>query len=404
MAQRHLLISYTLYLNIPSMKNVFFLLLISSLPYGAFPQSRVPVFVSGNEGHKNYRIPAIISLPDGALLAFAEGRVHSSGDFGDINLVMKRSNDRGKTWLSLQTLVDYDSLQAGNPAPVVDLADPLFPKGRIFLFYNTGNNHENEVRKGKGLREVWYTTSLDGGNSWSAPVNITTQVHRPKQPHVNDEYNFSEDWRSYANTPGHALQFTSGKFAGRIFVAGNHSAGEPQAQFRDYAAHGYYTDDHGKTFHLGESVNIPGSNESTATDLANGTLMMNIRNQRGDIRARTVALSRSGGEQWDTTYFDYQLPDPVSEGTILSIGKKKGKNVLAFCNAADTVHRDNLTLRISFDEGKTWKKNIVVDKAPAGKEKDHAAYSDIVKISNKKIGVLYERERYAKIVFTVVRW
>ena len=95
---------------------------------------KIPVFVSGSEGYKSYRIPAIISLPNGDLLAFCEGRVHGSGDFGDINIVMKRSSDSGKTWSTLQTVVDADSLQAGNPAPTVDLTDPGYPRGKYFCF------------------------------------------------------------------------------------------------------------------------------------------------------------------------------------------------------------------------------------------------------------------------------
>lgn len=368
----------------------------------AFSQSKVPVFVSGTEGHKSYRIPSVIAAPNGDLLAIAEGRVNDSGDFGDINLVMKRSTDGGKTWSSLETLVDNDVLQAGNPAPVVDLLDAKYPNGRIFLFYNTGNNHEGEVRKGKGIREVWYITSKDDGKTWSSPVNITQQVHRPNQSAYNEAYNFPEDWRSYANTPGHALQVSGGKFKGRIFVAANHSAGEPHPQFHDYAAHGFYTDDHGQSFQLGESVNIPGSNESTATDLADGRLMMNIRNQKGDIRQRIVAISETGGATWDSVWFDANLPDPVCQGSILKISQKKGKNILAFCNAADTRNRDNLTLRISYDEGKTWRHNIVVDKAPAGRERNHTAYSDIVKLGGRKIGVLYERDNYSTIVFSAI--
>ncbi|HLT71005.1 MAG TPA: sialidase family protein, partial [Cyclobacteriaceae bacterium] len=167
-----------------------------------FAQSTTPVFVSGTDGHQSYRIPAVIGLPGGDLLAFCEGRVDDAADFGDINLVMKRSRDNGKTWSGMHTIVDNDSLQAGNPAPVVDLTDPRYPGGRIFLFYNTGNNHEGDVRKGNGLREVWYVTSTDDGATWSEPVNITTQVHRPNQPQVNPSYRFEEDWRSYANTPG----------------------------------------------------------------------------------------------------------------------------------------------------------------------------------------------------------
>ena len=107
------------------------------------------------------------------------------------------------------------------------------------------------MRKGNGYREVWYKTSSDGGNRWSDPVNITTQVHRLYQPEVNSAYIFKEDWRSYANTPGHAMQFTDGLYRGRILVAANHSSGDPKKDWEDYASHVFYTDDHGKTFRLG---------------------------------------------------------------------------------------------------------------------------------------------------------
>jgi sialidase-1 len=361
----------------------------------------VPVFTSGNDGHKSYRIPAMINLPNGEILAFAEGRVHGAGDFGDINIVMKRSSDNGKSWGALQTIVDADTLQAGNPAPVVDLTDPAYPNGRIFLFYNTGNNHEGEVRKGKGLREVWYKTSTDGGNTWSEAANITTQTHKPLQPGVNPAYNFKEDWRSYANTPGHAMQFSNGKYNGRIYVAANHSAGDPLKQGQDYKAHGFYTDDHGKTFHISETVEIPGSNEAMAAEISGDGLMMNIRNQKGDIKSRIVAISKNGGETWDTVYFDKNLPDPVCQGSILTIGKKQGKNILAFCNAADTNNRDNLTLRISMNDGKTWTKSFVIDST--GK-RDNSAYSDIIRLSKNEIGVLYEKDNYSKILFTAVKW
>jgi len=386
------------------MKKMKLIIVTAILFMDALAQSgSVPVFVSGTEGHKSYRIPAIISLANGELLAFAEGRVHGAGDFGDINIVLKRSSDKGKTWTALQTVVDADSLQAGNHAPVIDLTDPAYPQGRIFLFYNTGNNHEGEVRKGKGLREVWYKTSTDGGLTWSEAVNITLQTHRPKQPQVNPAYNFSEDWRSYANTPGHAMQFQNGKYKGRIFVAANHSAGDPQKQFMDYQAHGFYTDDHGKTFQLGETVNLAGGNESMATELSNDKLMMNSRNQKGDIRARIVSVSNDGGATWDTTYFDNNLPDPVNQGSILTIGEKKGKNILAFCNAADPKRRDNLVLRISFDDGKTWAKNYTIAKSTDGKG-DYAAYSDLVKLDKKKIGILFEKDNYSEIVFVVAKW
>jgi sialidase-1 len=132
--------------------------------------------------------------------------------------------------------------------------------------------------------------------------------------------------------------------------------------------------------------------------------MLNARNQKGDIRARIVATSSNGGETWDTTYFDRQLPDPVCQGTLLTIGKKKRKNILAFCNAADEKRRDNLTLRISYDDGKTWSRSLLVDKATDAKRSDPTAYSDIVLLNNKTIGVLYEKNGYATIQFKAMRW
>jgi sialidase-1 len=363
----------------------------------------VPVFVSGTDGFKSFRIPAIIKAPDGSLMAFCEGRLNGSGDFGNIKIVMKRSRDSGKTWGDIKTIATNDTLQTDNSAPVVDMTDPAYLKGRIFLFYNTGNVSESKLRRGLGVREVWYKTSVDNGASWSAPVNITLQVHKPKQPNFNKAYNFNEDWRSFANTPGHAIQFVAGKYKGRIYIAANHSAGEPQKKYADGRAFGYYTDDHGKTFKISEDVNMPGGNEVMAAELTGNKLMMNIRNQLGNVKQRIVSISNDGGKSWNTTRFDNHLPDPVCQGSILNIGGKM-KNVLAVCNDADTTNRDNLTLRISFDEGKSWKINKLIAKAPEGYKGDYSAYSDLVKLSGYTVGILYEKDGYKQIVFTPINW
>lgn len=376
-----------------SMKKLFGAMACLLAAFSASAQ--VTVFESGREGYKSFRIPAIISLPNGELLAFAEGRVENASDFGDIDIVMKRSTDKGNTWSPLQVVAENKNMQAGNPAPVLDLTDPAHPGGRVFLFYNTGTNHESEVRKGTGLREALYVTSADGGKTWSGPVNITKQVHRPKQ------LGFPEDWRCFFNTPGHAMQFTSGQYRGRIFVATNHSAGDPQPKHREYQAGGYYTDDHGKTFHISSSVDIPGSNEAIATEISRGRLMMNVRNQQGNIKARIVALSSDGGARWDTAYFDMNLPDPVCQGSILTVGSHKGKAIVAFSNAADTSKRDNLTLRISTNDGLTWKRSYKIDQTGVA---GNAAYSDLVMLSKREIGVLYEKNKYQQIIFTKVKW
>jgi len=364
------------------------------------------VFKSGEDGYKSFRVPAIVGLPDGTLLAFCEGRVNGAGDFGNNDIVMKRSTDKGKTWAKLQIIADLGELQIGNPAPVMDLTDPAYPKGRIFLFYNTGNRNESEIIKGNGIKYCFYRTSTDGGHTWSDPVDITTQVHKPYKQDIDPRFNFIEDWRYYANTPGHALQIQSGTYAGRIFVAANHSSGPPQLAAGHYLAHGYYSDDHGKTFSLGNSLNLPGSNESMAVELSNNRLMMNSRNQKGDIRARIVSVSSDGGASWDTTYFDNNLIDPVCQGSIISVGSKNGNKILAFCNAADPAKRNNLTLRISFDEGKTWTKKIPIYSGTYTDKQNFAfsAYSDLVVLTKKHIGVLYEKDNYSSITFRSVNW
>lgn len=363
----------------------------------------VTVFRSGDDGYASYRIPAIVKAKSGELIAFSEGRVDHSGDFGNVDIVYKISKDGGKSWGPLNVAVDYDKLQAGNPAPVVDLLDPAYPQGRVFLFYNTGNDHEGDVRKGKGLREVWYVVSNDGGKTWSQAVNITTQVHRPKQPQINPAYNFTEDWRTYANTPGHGFQFVSGPNKGRIYIAGNHNAGDPQPQDKDWNAHAYYSDDHGKTFKLSEKVPFASTNESLAAQIADNSVYMSSRNQSYTPKTRIISISHDGGQTWVSSQPDANLPDPVNQASVLS-WKKGNTFILAHSNAADENKRDNLTLRLSKDQGKTWYFNKVVAKSPEGyKGGAYAAYSDIVLVKKNTIGVLYEKDGYKEIVFVPVK-
>jgi sialidase-1 len=381
---------------------VFSLLLLFHFSLQA--QEKISVFTSGQEGHATYRIPAIIQVPNGDLLAFAEGRVKGSADFGDINLVLKRSSDRGKSWSSLVTLVDYDSLQAGNPAPVVDLLDPTHPQGVVYLFYNTGNNHEYEVRLNQGIREIWVIKSFDLGATWTSPENITSQVHRPNHPAANPTYTHAADWRHYANTPGHALQLTEGRYKGRLYVPANHSVGDPQERFREYRAHGFFSDDHGKSYQLSESLSFPGSNESTAAPLSQDRLLMSVRNQEGTVRQRILAYSSDGGATWEEEYFEPQLPDPVCQGSLLALGTENGKTLLAHSNASDPKDRNHLTVKISGDEGRTWNRSIPIDSTSDSTKNSWTAYSDLVLLDRDTLGILYERDNYREIIFYSFSW
>lgn len=374
--------------------------------YQIYAQTKVPVFISGKEGYASFRIPSIIQLPNKKIIAFAEGRVNGAGDFGHVNIVMKTSIDGGKTWSALEKIVSFGILQAGNAAPVVDLLDPQYPEGKIFLFYNTGNVNEGQLRQGKGIREVWYISSVDNGVNWTAPMNITNQVHFPNGEIEDRVYQNKEDWRTYANTPGHATQCMEGRFKGRIFIAANHSVGAPKSNFRDYFSHGYFTDDHGKNFSISSSLDLEGSNEATAAFISGDRLILNARNQQGQIKSRITAYSNDGGAHFEKAFYENQLPDPICEGAIMNIGKQKGKSILAFVNASDTLYRNNLSLHISRDDGLHWYKTIKIEKTLdlLKMKNDYTAYADLIKISNRRIGVLYERENYQQIVFSVIKW
>lgn len=354
--------------------------------------AQTTVFQNGDDGYLCYRIPAIVKAPNGDLLAFCEARRLNCSDHGDVRIVLKRSTDNGVTWGKIEIVAENGNDQAGNPAPVFDLMDKKYKQGRLFLFYNTGTASEQEVRQGKAIREVWYKTSMDNGKTWSKPTNITPSVSKPNKPSVNPAYNFKEDWRSYANTPGHALQLTKGNLKGRLFIPANHSEGAPKPNAHDYIAHGFYSDNHSKTWNITPNIGYPSSNESTAAELTNGGVLMNIRNQSGDSKNRILAFSKNGGAKWDTFYIEKQLPDPVCEGSMHNFQTKQGENVLLFTNLEHTSKRENLTLKVSADDGKTWRTGKLICKGSS-------AYSDLVVQQDNRVGVLYEKDNYTKIVY-----
>jgi sialidase-1 len=342
------------------------------------PKDAAFVFPNGTDGYQCFRIPAIVQTSDGTLMAFAEGRRNSCNDFGDIQIVMKTSRNRGKTWSSLQVVAAYGTLQAGNPAPVVDTLDARYPKGRVFLIYNTGDASESAVREGHGSRRIWYRTSVDDGATWAEPVEITTSVKLPS-------------WRSYATGPGHALQLTSGTYAGRILVAANHSEGTAQSASQT-EAHTFFSDDHGHTWRLGATLAWRGSNESTATQAEDGSVVMNSRDQSGASHARILAISKSGGEHWDESFIAHDLPDPVCQGSMIRYAPKKGRSVLLFSNAGSITDRSHLTISASKDGGLTWPRHTLIYAGPS-------AYSDIVVMGRGTLGILWEHGSDGGIVF-----
>ncbi|HKZ68307.1 MAG TPA: sialidase family protein, partial [Chitinophagaceae bacterium] len=166
------------------------------------------IYKNDEEGYKCFRIPALITSAKGALLAFAEGRKNNCGDAGDIDLVLKRSEDGGKTWSKLQVVWNDSTNTCGNPAPVVDQRT-----GNIILLstWNLGSDHEKDIINGssKDTRRVFVLSSTDEGITWSAPKEITKNVKK-------------DTWTWYATGPGRGIQLSKGKHKGRLVIPSNH--------------------------------------------------------------------------------------------------------------------------------------------------------------------------------------
>ncbi|MEU5609433.1 sialidase family protein [Streptomyces sparsogenes] len=354
-------------------------------------ETSVP-FRAGTEGYASYRIPAVVATPAGTLLAFAEGRVRSAADHGDIDLVLKRSADGGRTWGPLQVVAENGGGTAGNPAPVVA------GDGRVVLVHVTSaaGATEDLIRRGRVPaaegRRVWVTHSDDDGASWSAAREITVEAKRP-------------EWRWYATTPGHALRLRHGPWAGRLVVPGNHStpptaAGDTGAEGKYDGGHDLLSDDDGATWRIGYVDDNPdgyvNANETTAAELPDGRVYFNARTDGAAPGRRADAHSSDGGASLDRPFRPQAgLAGPAVQGSLLHLSRSGDPDLLLFSGPADPAHRALMTVRASRDGGVTWRPAHTVDGLPA-------AYSDLVGIDDATVGLLYETgdfSAYSTITF-----
>lgn len=337
----------------------------------------VDVFVAGEDGYHTFRIPSVIANRRGQLLAFAEARKGSAADSGNIDIVVKRSGDGGRTWSALSVVGDNGGDSFSNPCPVVDPAS-----GRILLLTtrNIGTDKEADIIAGrsKGTPRVWLLRSEDHGDTWSAPVDITDSTKRA-------------NWTWYAVGPGIGIRTR----AGRVVVPANHAV----AGSGVHRSHVIFSDDFGKTWHIG-GASVDGTNESQVVQLADGRLMLNMRNHppKPDGNFRMVATSADVGATWTPAQPDRTLIEPPAQASILRFTEARNgngsRNRLLFSNPA-SARRENMTVRLSYDEGATWPVSQVLHAGPA-------AYSTLVAVPDGRIGVLFERgakSAYERITF-----
>nr|WP_201724001.1 sialidase family protein [Rhodopirellula sp. SM50] len=390
-------------------KPYFFALLLIASSMGMNPTSAeqptstdngfpvASVFVSGQDGYRIFRIPAILRAANEDLLAFCEAR--QGGDASEIDLVMKRSTDGGKTWGALQVVQknsDFRDLVAdgvneitiGNPAPVVDLLDPNHP-GRIWMPFTLENDR------------VFVIFSDDHGASWSPRREITPDVKK-------------EAWGWYATGPVHSIQIQRGPHRGRLVIPTDHRLGEDGRDGGDLGAHVVLSDDHGQTWRLGAVDETYkdgiGANETTVVELADGTLYFNTRNQLGGaVGTRGEAWSSDGGESFDSRDRQWNafrpapavLDPPVVQCSLLAVAE----DLIVFSgpdqNGPSGKGRSDLRLRYSTDQTNSWQDGPLIHTGPA-------AYSDLVLIDDDLLGVLFEngdasgKNSYQRISFARV--
>ena len=342
---------------------------------GAEPQM-VDVFVSGTDSYHTYCIPSLSCAPKGTLLAFCEGRKINGIDESPTDLVLKRSLDGGETWLPMQILVKAVPEAAMDPTAVIDRTT-----GSVVLIYDLWPEYIKDTwpadyKRAPGLGRnsvtTWVMSSNDEGATWSTPVDITTMTKKP-------------DWTRTIHGPGVGIQTRSGRLVipcCRI---------KPAGVWWNFTI---YSDDHGKTWQISDNEVGPGVDESQLVELTDNTLLLNMRSSRGK-GCRAGATSKDDGKSWSAIFEIPELPEPVCQGSIFRYTRPDqngSKSRLLFSNPGTTQGRHTGTIRLSYDEGKTWPVAKVLNK-------NTFAYSCLTVMPDGAIGCLFDHGDWSRVKF-----
>jgi len=323
------------------------------------------VFVTGENNIHTYRIPSLITTNNGTVIALCDARVNKGNDApNNIDLVMKKSTDGGKTWSESKVIADFpDEECAGDASMVIDKET-----GTLWVAYDYA------VPDPQGyfgrLLKIHIMKSEDEGETWSFPVDIS---------YLTKGKDF---WLQ--NSTGVGLYTDDG-----VIIFPMYSCTEG----RGFQTLLVYSKDRGKTWFLSNGVgDLDNYNvEPQIVSLSGGRIMANMRREP---EYRRIAITDDLGKTWSEAYNDSSLIDPGCMGSLINYNNK-GKSLLIFSNAADIKERKNMTVRISNDEGKSWYKELPVY---SGK----SAYSCLTRLPNGNVGLLFEADNYTRIVFVEI--
>lgn len=333
------------------------------------PQGTVPlilehrsIFLKGTDNTHTFRIPALVTAPNGDLVCAIDARRKSSADLKwvrDIDIAVKRSSDNGATWSDMEICLNLpDGEPVSDPSLIVDNVT-----NEIFLFYNYMARDTAD-----GIFYFFVQKSSDNGKTWSNFENITPQIAK-------------SEW--YTNfkfiTSGSGIQSRNGTLLHTIVNLQN-------------GLHVFGSEDHGQTWFL-KDVPVTPANESKIIELNDGTLMINSRLGKSENK-RFVHRSTDNGQIWTGNY-DESLVDAGCNASIIrytSTHDGYAKNRLLFSNANHPNSRKNMTVKISYDEGLTWSEGKSIYTGGA-------AYSDLTILKDGTIGLVYENDGYEGVKF-----
>lgn len=322
------------------------------------------LFQSRHGGYHSYRIPGVVATA-GAILVFCEGRRDTPWDTGPIDILLRRSLDAGEHWTAPRLLVDGQGQTAHSP---VMIADPASPDVH-FLYC-------------REYRRCYYAKSTDAGITFTPPTEITD---------VLLDYRRVYPWTLASTTPGHGVRLRSG----RLLVPVWFSTSRDQ---RPTMASVIYSDDDGGCWQRGPVIVRDGDGqgivnpmEPVAVELPDGHVLMNIRNA-SPAQRRAVTISPDGVHDWTPCRFDAQLREPFCLGSICrwplqpAILWANPDNVLSSDQPGTAevggADRKCLTVKVSYDAGKTWPVSRVLESGWSG-------YSDLA-VAGATIYCLYE--------------
>lgn len=367
------------------------------------------VFTNGTDGFACYRIPSLVRLANGHLLALAEGRVENCGDHGGpIRIVARISADEGESWGSLITIarnvrLDGAEAVAQNPSPVVDLLDPEH-SGKIIIMFNTTEFGERDIAAGQGIRRIHVIESYDHGITWENERDITAHVHRHRLFSAVAHRPADHDWRCTFPPVGHGIQLQGGADGslptrGRLVFATYVTIGD-RTVFQGQV-HLISSDDGGATWQSSALASPIGCNELMAVERANGDLLVNFRNYatpdftaasgRGQCVFRFQPDGSFGPPEAFSTCQELPQAGGGLQGSIHRVGATP-TGPIAYSGANHRQERRRMAIWLSNDDGETWPTHATIDPGPA-------AYSDLATLANGDLGLLYETGGDDGIVF-----